>query len=364
MGLQDYFDSRLGPARVDDNELVYTCPFCGKEHKFYVHSADDNKHGLWHCWHCGERGSMLGFIMKYDKESYDDAKTTLYEYDSDLALGMKLSNKELTPQENLMLLMSNRDTPKESAESLDLMKIKPPTLPPPPLPWGLTYFTQDAYNNPTIEEAPFINYLKGRGFREEDLKHNGTGYIISGFTLGREGKRINIQNHVVFFTYDNNGHYIYWNTRAIHKTIPKSINAPDQGEDTFLGKGDVIFNANIAFKLPIVVLVEGVPDAMTLGKYAVATFGKSLTPVQKGILVQNLKPEQVLILMLDMDASQVMINLAKELVQYHKETYLVFNHLNQDANDLGRQRAWDLIKQNLYPATEKGILAFQTRTKM
>lgn len=364
MGLQEYFDSRLGPARVDNNELRYTCPFCGKELKFYVHSADDDRRGLWHCWHCGERGSMLGFIMRYDKESYDDAKTTMYEYDSDLALGMKLTSKELTPQENLVLLMSTRDTPKGHEEVADLTKIKPPTLPPPPLPVGLQYFTPNAFTNPTPQEKPFVDYLLGRGFKPEDLLANSTGYIINGYTLGREQKHIPINNHVVFFTYGDDGHYTYWNTRAIYKSIPKSINAPDQGENTFLGKGDVIFNADVAFKQPLVVLVEGVPDAMTLGKYAVATFGKSLTPVQKGLLVQKLKPEQVLILMLDMDATKVMIDLAKELVTYHERTYLVFNTYNQDANDLGREKAWELIKHNLYPATKQGILAFQTRTKV
>lgn len=364
MGLQEYFDSRLGSARVDSNELRYNCPFCGKELKFYVHSADDERRGLWHCWHCGERGSMLGFIMRYDKESYDDAKNTLYEYDSELAVGMKLSNKELTPKENLMLLMGTRNTAKETAEVQDLRKIKPPTLPPPPLPTGLRYFTPSAFTNPTQEEKPFVDYLLGRHFEPKDLQNNCTGYILNGYTIGRDNKQINIRNHVVFFTYNEEGTYSYWNTRAIYKTIPKSINAPDQGENTFLGKGDVIYNADVAFKLPLVVLVEGVPDAMTLGENAVATFGKSLTPVQKGILVQKLKPEQVLVIMLDMDATRVMLDLAKELAQYHERTYLVFNAYNQDANDLGRAKAWDLIKHNLYPATKKGILAFQTRAKM
>jgi len=331
------------------------CPFCGssKQKLFINNDLLDSHYGQWICFNCGESGNLISFLMKGLHISFSQASQMVA--DSGVSLQQKAFNQELSNNENIMIAISSQRRLADIEEPLDRVEI--PHKPAPPLPFGLKYF-KDHINDP--EAQPFFNYLASRGFSRQLVTQLGYGYIIDGYAKTENGT-IPIHNHVVFFTYDDAGRYQYWNTRAIGIVGPhesKSINAPNTKTNDYLGKGDLIYNDSTAFKQKFVVLTEGVPDALTLYPFGVATFGKQITDFQKAILVQKMRPEQTLFVMLDMDASYLLIQTAKEIAEYHENTYMVFNYTRRDANSLGRDRAFDVIRKGALPVTQLGMVRF------
>lgn len=366
--LKDYLDEQLGAGQPAPPDTIYDCPFCSRR-KLYVVTeetvVDDNDTnnvlGVYHCFHCGASGSPTKLIASIENLSFSQAKLRLREIDDALVTTATMVVDDATPEESLLaVLIRSQQQPKETIESekVDLTKVAIPDKLPPDLPHGLGYLENDA-DKPEV--SPYVNYLNSRGFTWEDIVYNHIGYIEHGGAFSAENKFFPINKHVVFFCYDEKGDYQYWNTRAIYPSNPKSINAPETPDH--LGKGDVIYNLYPALANNTVVLVEGVPDAMTLGANAVATYGKGLTDVQKALLINNLKPSQNLAIMLDMDAWEEMTALAIELYKYHENTYIVYNPTRQDANALGAQRAWEIIGHNSIKATPQGIDSFSLLSK-
>ena len=62
--------------------------------------------------------------------------------------------------------------------------------------------------------------------------------------------------------------------------------------------------------------------------------------------------------MLDMDAYPKLLEVAEKIAKYHKNTYMVYNPTRQDANSLGRSKAWQVIHKYSIPVTETGVMHF------
>lgn len=77
--LREYVDSRLGIRMVTagghGEELVCTCPFCGKADKFYVNP----KRGRWICYKCNEKGGVVGLVAQMEGLAYKDAMRYVVE---------------------------------------------------------------------------------------------------------------------------------------------------------------------------------------------------------------------------------------------------------------------------------------------
>lgn len=355
--LKKYLDDNLGKGQSSNKDTIYPCPFCKRRKLYVITDHSDNNFGVYHCFRCGASGSLIKLIATIKDISYLDAKLLLPSIDKYAVDETNVAVQEATPEESLLAVILKKNQQGESAtdnKSVDLTKIAIPDKIPPKLPVGLKYISDNDNNQ---EAEPFINYLYSRGFTWQDIVYNKIGYIVNGGAISVNKTFFPIYNHVVFFAFDKEGHYQYWNTRAIYPSTPKSINAPEIEEH--LGKGDVVYNLYPALSTDMLVLVEGVPDAMTLGINGIATYGKQVTDIQKALIINNIKPSQMLILMLDMDAWDTMADLATELYKYHENTYLVYNPTRQDANSLGKNDAWRIINDNLYKATPKGIIGFK-----
>lgn len=359
--LKDYLNRQLGAGRTSNKDTIYPCPFCGRPKLYVITDHTDDKFGVFHCFHCSASGSLVKLISFINNISYNDAKLLLPEIDQYAVTTDTIAVEEATPEESLLaiLLKSQQQHFTEKPPLSDLTKIPLPDKKPPKLPQGLKYIKDNDSNK---EAEPFIEYLYSRGLSWQDIVYNNIGYITYGGAFSSNNKFFPIINHVVFFCYDEYGQYQYWNTRAIYPSNPKSINAPELPD--YLGKGDVIFNLYPALESNSIVLVEGVPDALTLGTSAIATYGKMLTDTQKALIVNNIKPSQSLILMLDMDAWDTMASLAVELYKYHENTYIVYNPTRQDANALGSQQAWNIISSHTIKATPRGISSFELLANM
>ena len=353
MALEDLLNPQFGEPIHTGHELRYMCPLCGssKQKLFINNDPISPKYGQWICFNCGESGNLTSLLMKGLRVNFGTASQMIA--DGGVALSKRAFDETLSNNENIMIAITTRTLLLNEPEPLD--KVEIPDKPAPPLPYGLKYF-RDNINNP--EAKPFLDYLANRGFSPELVTSKGYGYVTDGYAISGQGARIPLHNHVVFFTYDEQGKYKYWNTRAIGDSIPKSVNAPNTKTNDYLGKGDLIYNVEVALSQPVVILTEGVPDALTLYPYGVAAFGKQITDFQKGILVQKLKPEQKLLVMLDMDASYLLIQTAQEIAKYHKNTYMVFNPTRKDANSLGRSKAFEVIKRGLIKPDPLGVIKF------
>jgi DNA primase len=358
--LKDYLDSKFGRGQVAGDDTIYACPFCSHRKLYVITDNTDEKFGVYHCFHCSASGSLVKLIATINNISFSEARHLLPSIDKYAVTESNVALFDTTPEESLLavLLKSQDKLPKEEkSKAIDLTKITIPDKKPPVLPIGLKFIADNE------EEAkPFINYLFGRGLTWQDIVYDNIGYIVHGGTFTANNTFLPITNHIVFFCYDALGNYQYWNTRAIYPSQIKSINAPEV--EYHLGKGDVVYNLYPAMTKASIILVEGVPDALTLGVNAIATYGKQLTNVQKALILYNIKPAQGLYLMLDMDAWQTMASLANELYKYHENTYIVYNPTRLDANALGREQAYEIINNNLIKATPKGIKLFELLANM
>lgn len=357
--LKDYLDEKLGKGQQSSKDTIYSCPFCNRKKLYVITDHTDDKFGVYHCFHCGSSGSLVKLVATINNTSFLDAKLLLPEIDKYAVDASNIEVAGATPEESLLAVLIKsqeaRSQVKDTSKQVDLTNVPEPDKLPPDLPVGLKYL-QDNFEED--EAKPFINYLSGRGISYQDIVYYNIGYIVNGGAFSATSNTFfPINNHVVFFCYDRQGKYLYWNTRAITPQNPKSINAPET--EDHLGKGDVIFNLYPALGTKEVIITEGVPDALTLGTSGVATYGKSLTDNQKALIINNIKASQLLLIMLDMDAWKTMVELATELYKYHENTYIVYNPTRQDANSLGKDKAYTIISNNLIHATPRGIQLFE-----
>lgn len=324
-----------GEKLLAQDQIRYNCLFCGEEkHKFYV---QDKEPYLWHCKHCDRSGNPVKLVMMLNSVGYGEAKDILETYDyyvgnlEQNSLNEKLPDTELTESEKLFLLIHG--THKDAVVDT---KYKPNKLP-----TGFKYLW-DNKRNP--ESFPYFNYLIKRGISLEMIKHYNIGYVVSGSYVHPEsGKTLSLRTSVVFVTFDEQGNEIYWNTRNIDRNaMIKSINAP--ADEKTYSKKNTIFNLDKASKTDKIVIYEGVINALMSGDSGIATFGKQITGEQVKLLENhNNLPFYIF---LDTDAKAQAISLARELVKYNKNTYLVVNpYGNKDANDLGPAIVAELVSK-------------------
>lgn len=312
--LDDYSES--------GQEVATRCPFCGEHrHKLYI-SPD----GKYICFKCGTHGgSLISLIMHTEHTTRDNAYRLLKEH------GVSSSSVSIVTQSDNFSLFTELSTlmyKKQETKSLSV----------PGFPKGLKLL-EDNLNNP--ESYPFLWYLKHRGLSLEDIINNHIGYIVNG-SVERDNKPpLEINNSIVFITYNMNSQPIYWSTRSIeiHPYV-KSLNGMSRANE--YSKKNVIWNMNHVTNDCDMVICEGVFNAITCtqGNYVgVATFGKNITNDQIK-LMKSLNSKRYY-LFLDNDAVQQQLELYQRLVNMgvaNDKIRLVENPYNtQDANDLGKE---------------------------
>lgn len=344
MAFTDYLDEKLGEGKEVSGERLYACPFCADTNKlkFSVHTDSDNKRDLWQCWRCGSKGNPIKFAMKYNKVGFQEAKDILEMYVDVDPIDQKYREEGLTDKEILHLKLIELNSPKKEEAKYPV---------PPRLPTGFKLLMENI-NNP--EAYPYFEYLiKERKLNFDDIEKHNIGYIVSGYAMTSTGNKVDLSEHVIFFTYSNAGEYLYWNTRSIRSNpYLKSINAiPLEGE---LGKGDVVFNLNRAKYHDKVVILEGVIDALTIGDCGIATFGKQISDRQIELILNNVEKEATIYVMLDRDAPKQAIEVSERLVRDHKKTFIVMNPTYEDPNQLGKEKSWDIINNySIHASSDK-----------
>ena len=153
------------------------------------------------------------------------------------------------------------------------------------------------------ESHHVIKYLRDRGFDPVHLERTyGVGYCFEGneFAWGRYNT-----SDTLLFPIHFNGQLVAWQSRLLYNPDSLSVaecyakgmvNDPDPEGDgelmrfpkyfTMPGfkKGMMFFNYDLARQSDLVVVTEGVFDAMAVGRCAVACLGKGVSPQQKSMI--------------------------------------------------------------------------------
>lgn len=345
---QEFALSYLGS--IDDysesgQEIATSCPFCGEHrHKLYL-----SPEGKYICFKCGAHGgSLISLIMHTEHTTRDNAYRLLKEH------GVSSSSIRIVTQSDDFSLFTELSTlmyKKQEAKPLSV----------PRFPKGLKLL-EDNLNNP--ESYPFLWYLKHRGLSLEDIIDNHIGYIVNG-SVERDNKPpLEINNSIVFITYNMNNQPIYWSTRSIeiHPYV-KSLNGMSRANE--YSKKNVIWNMNHVTSGCDMVICEGVFNAIscTQGNYVgVATFGKNITNDQIR-LMRDLNPRSYL-LFLDNDAREQQLELYQRLVNIgvdSKKIRLVDNpYGDKDANDLGKKITRELLDDS-HPVTLYNLIEMRLK---
>lgn len=341
----DLLRQELGSARDAGGETRFNCPFCGNaKHKFYVHDKD----GLWICFKCSETGNPVSFVMKYYQVDYIEAVDILLTYDYDVnaerqgQASLNQYGADLTDEEKLLMFITRGGEPLEGENRVNYKCPPPPTN---------CKSLMANFENP--EAFPFFAYLMKRGVTIEHIQTHNISYVTYGEVQLADGRKMNLVNHVVFFTFDEKRKPLYWNTRSIERDpFIKSFNAPSR-EDEY-SKNNTIFNLNNVHNADKVVVHEGVFNSFMTPGCGVATFGKKVTEDQVKLLLAVAKGKPIY-LFLDTDAWKEMIATANVIhsIDPSQIVYFVYSGLDDDANDLGIERVQELIN-NAWLADAEG----------
>lgn len=180
------------------------------------------------------------------------------------------------------------------------------------------------------------DYVLARGISEADVAYYGIG---SG------------ESRVIFPDYDAAGDLCYWVGRAYDDRSPKYKNCrAAQAERT-----KQLYNLGRTQKagLKVLILCEGPISAIAAGRNAIASYGKHLTEKQVDIL-RNSCADRIY-LALDPDAKRETATLARKLVGYIKDVYLVSMPRGEDPASLGRENFLSCVGSSIKYSSSSAI---------
>jgi hypothetical protein len=293
-------------------EYIVKCPFCGKNNKLYINPM----HGLYTCFRCGESGSAENLLGRF---SFKTAA---------------LVKEPLTP------LPTDIPPP---GELVDLISLD--------------------------SNHPAILYLEHRNFDPRELGDTfGVRYCSSGRTFAGI---FNTSNTLVFPIWMG-GKLVGWQARLLYnpdkmsETECAAMDFPQDDDGDYvkppkywtspgLQKGRVFFNYDWTCQSDVVVITEGVFDAMAVGRCGVATLGKGVSDFQTRMIMARWKA--AVILLDPGDADDEMLQLESKLSRLLDVVRIDLQGY-KDAGDAPRREIWAQIGETAHAA---GIDLFQYR---
>lgn len=301
--------AKFGPAThsmgAKGLELIVTCPMCG-EPKLTINTVN----GIYKCW----RGCMSGTIAKLFNPAV-----------------MKLIDKVAAARQ------INEARRREAAKVRGI-----------PEPGELIPLAGLGPNHPACQ------YLRARSFDPKELGETyGMMYCREGVEFARGV--FNTSNTLVVPMYVD-GELVGWQSRLLYnpdtvddKTCAalnflqredgRWIRPPKYFTSPGFAKGKSLFNYDNARKGNVVVVTEGVFDAMRVGCCAVAVFGKSVSSEQLGMLRSYW---DIVVILLDPDADEE----AQKLHLKLNNSVVVTLTGYKDAGEAPQEEIWKQIAQS------------------
>jgi DNA primase len=269
----DVIDARV-PLKKAGKDYKACCPFHEEKTPSFTVSPDKQ---FYHCFGCGEHGTAIGFLMRYDRMSFPEAVRELASM-----AGMSV------PEE----AGSAGESERRQADLLDLLK------------QADQYYQRQLREHPAAAEA--VEYLKKRGLSGEIAAGFGLGYAPAGWdnllkALGKDeptcdamveagllarrdqgGYYDRFRQRVMFPIEDYRGRVVGFGGRVLGDGEPKYLNSP---ETPVFHKGREVYGLHRARdairREQRVLVVEGYMDVVALAQfgidYSVATLGTAAT---------------------------------------------------------------------------------------
>lgn len=318
----DYIEAELGEAEWNSRgvEASWDCPFCtmrGETQDTRKRFGFNESKLVGNCFNCGWKGNAVTFVKDIRGIGWREAIDTVNVYVDYRPLPTNVFDEVYS---GLYL------------EGFSVEEVKSP----PKLPEDYRVIVDSR----SIVKDRYINYAKSRGVSHSQLETYLMGYCMEGETEFSSGKKIKLNNHLFILNPTDRG-VTYWMARALNPTAkPKTFNPPSS--NTILGKSDVVFNLDYAKKTGVVVITEGVFDALTVGQSGVALFGKMMSTSQYLDLINC--GVDTMYVMLDGDARSYALEICERLNRVIDNVYFC-EMGNSDPNDLGPEGCLRVLTQ-------------------
>lgn len=294
--LHSYFIQKIGAYDYRHGWMKSDCPYCGREGKYGINISYDRSN----CFVCGEHPNLLQLVMYLENFNTYSEVSEFLRVSEFLSYGYKEAKVEI---QNITIGLQ--------------------------LPESFILFGSP---DGSVIGKSATNYMLSRGFTIEELRYAGWGYCIKGKFLGYI---------IIPFFQDNK--LVYYNGRKFIGLGSRYKN-PDK-DDTGLGKSFIIYNKDALFIYNKVYLCEGAINARTMGDKGIASGGKHISRHQLNTILNS--PVKDVVVLLDTDAKAKAIEVALQLSSL-KRVKVVFFDEDKDANDIGRKRAMETIREVPY----------------
>lgn len=272
----------LGNYIQQRDEYLFACPFCSSTKKKLSINIVSNK---WKCWVCGSKGGHIIWLLK----KLNVAKPLLQKFKDELG-EVEIQKYKSTNAEVILRLPE---------EYKPLWKVEK-----------------------TYQYYHAISYLKNRGITANDILRYRIGYCTEGPYAHR----------IILPSYDRNNQLNYFTARLFYDEGMKYKNPP-------VSKNVIVFENMVDWN-EVVILCEGMFDAIALRRNVIPLLGKNIPKVlEKALLEHQVKD---VIIFLDEDARTDVLKLERQLSQYDINVRVVLTE-GKDASEMGFEKAWHEI---------------------
>lgn len=274
----------------DGKNISTYCPICAKSSKVKKKKklSINLETGVFHCWVCEAKGkNVYSFYVKHGKRS------STVERLKDV-FGAPKNNKK------------NEEEVEASAQLPEDFKL---------------VSTSDSRTAKMIKR-----YLRSRGLDEEDFFKYRIGY-----SENREFK-----DRVIFASFNKDLDLNYYVTRTIRKDVFIKYRNCD------VSKKNIIFNEDMIDWEKEIILVEGVFDAIKVGKNCVPMLGSWIDENYE-LFRKIVENKSKITICLDLDARKKQMLIAKKMHEYGIEVRVANLNSDRDIGDMSKKNAYDLI---------------------
>ena len=245
--------NKLGVKNIKplDENTMFSCPF----HKDDNPSCGIKKNtGQYHCFSCGESGSLIEFIAKIKTISNKEAVQYLSNFAGISVGSLLISSKTVFRQLKKMIKLNKKQKVKKEIEyNIEL-----------PLNVNDNYYA-------------CIQYFENRGIDKYTMKKHNITFCTEGF----------YKNRAIIPIYKPNGSLLTFEARDITGMAEKKVLYPKNTK-----VNNTLFNFDKVYRHKEVIIVEGLMDALYLdqrGFNVISTYGANISETQEELLSLNFK---------------------------------------------------------------------------
>lgn len=349
--IKEVVESYVSLKRAGVGSFKGLCPFHDERSpSFNVRP----QHGTYHCFGCGEGGDVIEFLMKIDHTSFSETVEKLagrIGYELHYEDGGSGPSKEEHGRRQRLL-----DAHKIADEFFQSQLGSPEALVARQFLAGRD-FDRAAAEQFSVGYAPqgwdsLLKVLRGRGFRDDELKHTGM------FSQGSDGSRMydRFRGRLIWPIRDITGQTIGFGARKLYDEDqgPKYLNTP---ETPLYKKSQVLYGIDLARKSITtsrqLVVVEGYTDVMAAHLSGVSTavatcgtaFGADHIRVARRLLTDDGSGGEV-IFTFDGDAAgqKAALRAFKEDQRFLAQTYVAVEPSGADPCDLRKSGGPEAVR--------------------